>query len=161
MTPRLDFFQSSSRRNRIACFAVGLFLLTLITGCAGITKDFRSAVRFGWSPLAGAYYESTKDVNAEAKLTRDPESGEVTGLEAKFSSLASTVNPTIVPIQEGYVAQMQVNANIQMHIADKLTQTADRLAGMLETVLQAVVTKDGVKLGAANGARPMTPVSIP
>lgn len=134
--------------------AILLFLLALLTGgvsgCAGFTKDFRSAIRFGWSPLAGAYYESTKDVSGHVTMERDPETGEITKIDAKLDSLASTVNPTIVPIQQGYIEQMQVNANLQMHIVDKMTDGVDRLSRMLETVLQVAVSKDGLTFGAAN-----------
>ena len=117
-------------------------------GCAGITKDFRAGVRFGWSPLTGAYYESTKDVQAKATVKVDPDTQKVTEFSADFSSLASTVNPTIVPIQQGYIQQMQVNATLQMHVVDKMTESVDRLSRMLENVLQAAVSPTGLKLGS-------------
>lgn len=141
----------------VLAFLAMLFSL-FATGCAGLPKDFRAETRFGWSPLGGLYFNDTKDNRMEVDVEFDETGEKLRKLHAVMDNNASKANESIVPIQQGYVDQMQVNATVQTHAMDRMAQTADRLAAMLETVFSVAAGPSGFKFGAAS-AQPIQPVT--
>lgn len=137
------FTDIQNRLWQLVLLIVGL--LVFGSGCNG-PHPFKAETRFGWGPLTGMYFSDTKDNKARLVLRRDPTTGEWTEAEFDVDNRAETANASMVPLQDGYIRQLEVQ-----------NRQTELITRMFERLLQMDISANGVRTGAAAGGMNVVP----